>query len=94
VTINRPLVAPVANPTLERALREKLERRSGTMGHLGELATLAVQLGLVQNSLKPTFEASQVVLFAADHGLAVEGLGASARRERNGTLRTISWTSV
>jgi len=89
VTINRPLVAPVANPTLERALREKLERRSGTMGHLGELATLAVQLGLVQNSLKPTFEAPQVVLFAADHGLAVEGLGASARHSTTQQVRAL-----
>ena len=78
--INRPLVAPIANPPLERALREKLERRSGTTGHLGELATLAVQLGLVQNSLKPAFQAPQVVLFASDHGLAVEGLRAPVPR--------------
>jgi len=77
---NRPLVAPVANPMLGRALQEKLERRSGMTGHLGELATLAVQLGLVQNSLKPAFEAPQIVLFAADHGLAVEGSVGSMHR--------------
>lgn len=87
--MNRPLVAPVANPVLERALREKLERRSGTMGHLGELATLAVQLGLVQNSLKPGFEAPQVALFAADHGLAVEGLGGSAHRSTTQQVRAL-----
>jgi len=76
---NRPLIAPVANPVLEAALRRKLARRSDRTGSLGELEPLAVQLGLMQNTLKPTFDAPQLVVFAADHGLAVDGIGASAR---------------
>ena len=77
---NRPLIAPTANPLLEQALRQKLKRRSETTGSLGELEPLAVRLGLMQNTLKPAFDAPQIVIFAADHGLAVDGVGASAGR--------------
>jgi len=80
MTFQRPLIAPIANPVLEDALRSKLARRSETTGSLGELEPLAVQLGLLQNTLKPAFEAPQIVIFAADHGLAVDGVGADAHR--------------
>lgn len=72
--VSRSLIAPTANPLLERALRDKLKRRSETTGKLGELEPLAVRLGLVQNSLKPRFRAPQIALFASDHGLAVDGI--------------------
>jgi len=41
---------------------------------LGELEPLAVRLGLMMNTLKPRLREPQVVVFAADHGLAVERL--------------------
>jgi nicotinate-nucleotide--dimethylbenzimidazole phosphoribosyltransferase len=68
------LIAPIANPLLDRALRDKLQRRGETIGSLGELEPLAVSLGLIQNTLKPRFREPQLVLFASDNGLAVEGL--------------------
>lgn len=74
--VSRSLIAPTANPLLERALRDKLKRRSDTTGQLGELEPLAIRLGLVQNSLKPRFRAPQIALFASDHGLAVDGIAA------------------
>ncbi len=77
--VARSLIAPTANPLLERALRDKLKRRGETMGQLGELEPLAVRLGLVQNSLKPRFRAPQIALFASDHGLAVDGVGAAGQ---------------
>ena len=75
----RSLIAPVANPVLEQALRQKLARRGETTGRFGELEPLGVQLGLIQNTLKPAFEAPQIVVFAADHGLAIDGAAVSAR---------------
>jgi len=72
--VNRSLISPTSNPLLERALREKLERRSETTGSLGELEPLAIRLGLMQNTLKPRLRDPQVVIFASDHGLAVDGL--------------------
>lgn len=86
---SRPLIAPVANPLLEQALRQKLKRRSETTGSLGELEPLAVQLGLIQNTLKPAFDAPQIVVFAADHGLAVDGVGASARRSTEALVHAL-----
>ena len=70
------LIAPTANAALERALRDKLQRRGETIGSLGELEPLAVRIGLIQDTLRPRFEEPQVVLFAGDNGLAVEGLPA------------------
>ena len=70
----RSLITPTANALLERALRDKLQRRAETVGSLGELEPLAVRIGLIQNTLKPRFRDPQLVLFASDHGLAVEGL--------------------
>jgi nicotinate-nucleotide--dimethylbenzimidazole phosphoribosyltransferase len=70
----RQLIAPTSNPTLERALLEKLARRSTLVGSLGELEPIALRLGLMQNSLKPRLREPQMLLFAADHGLAVDGL--------------------
>lgn len=79
MSVNRSLIAPTTNPTLEQALRDKLKHRSETTGALGELEPLAVRLGLVQNTLKPRFRAPQLAIFAADHGLAVDGIGTAGR---------------
>jgi nicotinate-nucleotide--dimethylbenzimidazole phosphoribosyltransferase len=73
--VNRSLISPTANAVLEQAIRDKLKRRSEVTGNLGELEPLAVRLGLIQNTLKPRFKAPQILMFAADHGLAVDGLG-------------------
>ena len=80
MSVNRSLITPTFNPALEQALRDKLRRRGESMGGLGELEPLAVRLGLIQNTLKPRFRAPQIVVFASDHGLAVDGIGASVRR--------------
>ncbi|MBW8828039.1 MAG: nicotinate-nucleotide--dimethylbenzimidazole phosphoribosyltransferase [Burkholderiales bacterium] len=79
MSVNRSLIAPTTNPTLEQALADKLKRRSETTGALGELEPLAIRLGLIQNTLKPRFRAPQLALFAADHGLAVDGISAPGR---------------
>jgi len=79
MSVNRSLISPTSNPLLEQALRQKLERRAETTGGLGELEPLAVRLGLIQNTLKPRFRTPQLAIFAADHGLAVEGLGRKGR---------------
>lgn len=72
--MNRSLISPTSNALLERALLEKLARRAERIGSLGELEPLAVRIGLMQNTLKPRFREPQLLVFAADHGLAVEGL--------------------
>jgi nicotinate-nucleotide--dimethylbenzimidazole phosphoribosyltransferase len=75
MSVNRSIISPTQNSLLDQALRDKLKRRAETAGSLGELEPLAVRLGLIQNSLKPRFRAPQIAVFAADHGLAVDGVG-------------------
>lgn len=83
------LIAPTANPLLEQALRAKLQRRGETPGSLGELEPVAVRLGLLQHSLKPRFREPQLVIFAADHGLAVDGLHPASGRQTDELVQQI-----
>ena len=71
---SRSLVTPTSSPLLEKALRDKLLRRNEAGGSLGELEPLAIRLGLMQNTLKPVLHDPQLLVFAADHGLAVDGI--------------------
>lgn len=79
MSVQRSLIAPTAHPRLEDALRQKLQHRAETAGSLGELEPLAVRLGLIQNTLKPRLKNPQLLVFAGDHGLVVDGL--SSRSE-------------
>jgi nicotinate-nucleotide--dimethylbenzimidazole phosphoribosyltransferase len=79
MSVNSSLISSTQNPTLEGALRDKLAKRSRAAGSLGELEPLALRLGLIQNTLTPRFRDPQVALFAADHGLAVDGAAAAVR---------------
>lgn len=74
MSIHQSLISPTANPDLERALRQRLDRRCAIAGRLGELEPLAVRLGLIQNTLTPRLREPTLVLFAADHGLAIDGV--------------------
>jgi nicotinate-nucleotide--dimethylbenzimidazole phosphoribosyltransferase len=76
----RSLVSPTSHPQLESALVEKLRRRNGSGGSLGQLEPLALRFGLMQRTLKPRFHDPQLLVFAADHGLAVDGLAGPDKR--------------
>jgi len=89
VTANRSLVTPTSNPTLEKALREKLQRRNEVGGSLGELEPLAIRLGLMQQTLKPAFHEPQLLVFAADHGIAVDGIPDAQGRPTHETVRML-----
>ncbi|MEO7245762.1 MAG: nicotinate-nucleotide--dimethylbenzimidazole phosphoribosyltransferase [Rubrivivax sp.] len=86
---SRSLIAPSANPLLERALAAKLARRGEAAGRLGELEPLALRLGLMQNTLKPRFHDPQLVVFAADHGLVVEGEAPAAAHQTAAQVRAL-----
>ncbi|MBU6259803.1 MAG: nicotinate-nucleotide--dimethylbenzimidazole phosphoribosyltransferase [Burkholderiales bacterium] len=85
----RSLVQPTSHPLLEKALHEKLQRRNEAGGSLGELEPLAIRLGLMQNTLKPRFRHPHLLVFAGDHGLAVEGLRDPHGRATHETVRML-----
>lgn len=80
MAVSRSLIAPTSNPLLERALLDKLSRRAEAAGSLGKLEPLALRLGLMQNTLKPRLREPQLLVFAADHGIAVDGIEPGAKQ--------------
>ncbi|PKO45471.1 MAG: nicotinate-nucleotide--dimethylbenzimidazole phosphoribosyltransferase [Betaproteobacteria bacterium HGW-Betaproteobacteria-3] len=71
-----PGIEPTAHPALEAALRLKMDHKAKPLGALGRLEALAVKLGLIQRSETITLEHPQLLVFAADHGIADEGVSA------------------
>ena len=71
-----PVIEPVTNLRLESKLRSKIDQKTKPVGSLGQLEDLALQLGLIQRSDVVVFKEPQMVVFAADHGIAVEGVSA------------------
>jgi len=74
MSMNRSLIVPTSNPTLEQALQDALQRRAAVSGGFGELELLALRLGKMQNTMRPHLHAPQLLVFAADHGIAVDGI--------------------
>lgn len=75
-SLKLPQVASTADAALETALRHKLDNKTKPIGALGKLESLALQIGLIQRSTTLCLEQPQVVVFAADHGIADEGVSA------------------
>lgn len=62
--------------TLERDLRDALDRKAKPLGSLGRLEDLAVQLGMIQGTLRPAVTDPVVLVFAGDHGAVASGVSA------------------
>ena len=71
-----PAIDSTANAPLEARLQCKINNKTKPLGALGLLEGLALQLGLVQRSESPALYQPQMVVFAADHGIAAEGVSA------------------
>lgn len=69
-SISRPDTA------LAAALQHKIDNKTKPLGALGELERLALQVGLVQQSLTPHLDRPQMIVFAGDHGAARAGVSA------------------
>ncbi|MCE4565368.1 nicotinate-nucleotide--dimethylbenzimidazole phosphoribosyltransferase [Maribellus sp. CM-23] len=60
--------------TIKEQLQHKINNKTKPLGSLGLLEELALQIGEVQNTLSPKIEKPAHLVFAADHGLADEGI--------------------
>ncbi|MEP7298462.1 MAG: nicotinate-nucleotide--dimethylbenzimidazole phosphoribosyltransferase [Burkholderiales bacterium] len=74
--LDLPTVAPTADPALAARLQHRLDQQTKPRGALGRLEALALQIGLIQRSETPAIHSPQLVVFAADHGLAAQGVSA------------------
>jgi nicotinate-nucleotide--dimethylbenzimidazole phosphoribosyltransferase len=75
-TFQLPTIEATANAALASSLQYKIDHKTKPLGSLGQLEHLALQLGLIQRSDTLTFDAPQMLVFAADHGIALEAVSA------------------
>jgi len=60
--------------TLRHQLRFAINNKTKPPGSLGLLEEIALQAGLIQQSLQPSVQEPHIVVFAGDHGIAKTGL--------------------
>src|ERR1700754_2484777 len=68
-----PEVEPL-DQTLRDELQHIIDTKTKPPGSLGRLETLARQMGLIQRTTRPTVTRPAMIVFAADHGIAEEGV--------------------
>ena len=66
----------VLNETSRTAALARQEQLTKPPGSLGKLEAIAVQLSALQGTEKPKMERVHISIFAADHGVAAEGVSA------------------
>jgi len=71
-----PTLEDLFQPALSARLQHRLDHKTKPLGSLGGIEALALRIGLILGSEKPTLQQPQLVVFAADHGLAARGVSA------------------
>ena len=71
-----PSILSIDSPGLRAALQTRIDGKTKPLGALGQLEALAVQLGCILDTELPQLQAPQLLVFAADHGLAAHGVSA------------------
>jgi len=71
-----PQLVDLAQPALTLALRHQIDNKTKPLGSLGRIEDLALKLGQILGTQSPVLDQPQMVVFAADHGLAARGVSA------------------
>jgi len=71
-----PQLTDIRDAANTLALQHKLDNKTKPQGSLGRIEALALQLGQILGTENPVLDQPQMVVFAADHGLAARGVSA------------------
>ncbi len=76
MTLELPSVDDIVDTALAVRLQHLLDNKTKPVGALGRLEVLALRLGCILGSKAPVLDAPQMLVCAADHGLAARGVSA------------------
>ena len=71
-----PTLTDLQDTQLAARVQQRIDQLTKPLGALGRLEALALQMALVQGSTHPRLQAPQLLVFAADHGIAAQGVSA------------------
>jgi nicotinate-nucleotide--dimethylbenzimidazole phosphoribosyltransferase len=74
--MDKSMQIPPFDDALRLRLRAAVDSKTKPLGALGRLESLAVQIGLIQDTGMPVLTRPATVVFAADHGIAHAGVSA------------------
>ncbi len=69
-------VPDIADPVLAARIQAALDGKTKPLGALGRIESLALRIGCILGTEAPTLVAPQMLVCAADHGLAARGVSA------------------
>jgi nicotinate-nucleotide--dimethylbenzimidazole phosphoribosyltransferase len=67
---------PPPDPGLTARIRQAIDSKTKPLGALGRIEALAAQIAALQGTVAPRLETCTLTIFAADHGIAAEGVSA------------------
>ncbi|MGC4061455.1 MAG: nicotinate-nucleotide--dimethylbenzimidazole phosphoribosyltransferase [Aquabacterium sp.] len=69
-------ITDLHDAALTQRLRHLIDNKTKPLGALGQLESLAIQIGQILGSEQPVLQQPQMIVFAGDHGLAARGVSA------------------
>ena len=76
MTLDIPPIPDIDDAALLARLQQVLDGKTKPVGALGRLESLALRIGGILGTEAPSLESPQMVVCAADHGLAAQGVSA------------------